>query len=107
MMETHKLDDFVKWWFVGDFFPVIHRTSDFEVSIKHYQAGDMEKPHYHAIATEITAVVNGEFVMNGTHLKKDDIMVLQPWEVAEFQCILDGSTVVVKTPSVANDKYLK
>ncbi len=44
--------------------------------------------------------------MNGENLGKDDIIVLSPGEVANFQCLESGTTVVVKTPSIPEDKYL-
>lgn len=105
-MERHRLSDYKKGWFVWDFDPVIIKTGDFEVSIKHYDAGAVEMPHYHAIATEITAITSWRFVMNGENLGKDDIIVLSPGEVANFQCLESGTTVVVKMPSIPEDKYL-
>ena len=105
-MEKYKLSDFKKGWFVWDFDPVIMRTGDFEVSIKHYEANNQELPHYHALATEITAITSWRFIMNGENLGKDDIIVLAPGEIAHFQCLEDGTTVVVKSPSIPEDKYL-
>ena len=46
-MTSHSLDQMVRGWFVGNFEPTAYRTSDVEVAIKHYVAGDTEKRHYH------------------------------------------------------------
>ena len=58
-MTRHALDEMVRGWFVGDFEPTAYRTSEVEVAIKHYVAGDAEERHVHKVATELTAVVSG------------------------------------------------
>lgn len=105
-MQHFELKNFTKGWFIGDFTPTLLNTKDFEVSIKHYRAWDFESAHYHAIAQEFTIATSGVFKMNGREFRKDDIILLDPGEIGEFECIEDGTTVVVKTPSVKNDKYL-
>jgi len=104
-MEKFNLDDMVKGWFVGDFYPTIIKTDQFEVSLKRYNAGDYEHLHHHKIATELTVIVEGEVEMNGTYFKKNDIIKINANEITDFKCITDVTTVVVKTPSVKNDKY--
>ena len=44
--------------------------------------------------------------MNGTKYAKDDIITIQPNESTDFKCITDVVTVVIKTPSENNDKYI-
>lgn len=105
-MEQHNLNDFIKGWFIGDFKPTLLKTTDFEVGIKRYKVGDSESTHYHKIATEYTIIVEGEVEMNGTKYIKDDIITIHPNESTNFKCITDVVTVVVKTPSENNDKYI-
>ena len=104
-MEKFSLEDMVKGWFVGNFEPTIISSDQFEVAVKRYKAGDFEKAHHHKIATEITVIVEGEVEMNGIHFKKNDIIKINANETTDFKCITDVITVVVKTPSVKNDKY--
>lgn len=42
-MEIYKLDDMVRGWFVGGFTPSIYNTTDVEVAVQHFKAGDKEK----------------------------------------------------------------
>jgi hypothetical protein len=104
-MEQHNLNDFIKGWFIGDFKPTLLNTTDFEVAIKRYKAGDSEATHHHKVATEYTIIITGEVLMNNIKFKANDIIVLQPSEASDFQCLTDVVTVVVKTPSVKGDKY--
>jgi mannose-6-phosphate isomerase-like protein (cupin superfamily) len=104
-MENNNLNDFIKGWFIGDFKPTILNTSDFEIAIKRYKAGDSESIHHHKIATEYTVIVEGEVMMNDSKYKTNDIITIQPNERTNFICLTDVVTVVVKTPSVKNDKY--
>jgi hypothetical protein len=105
-MTITNLNKFFKGWFVGNFEPTLNITEDFEVAVKRYKAGDYEEKHHHKIASEITVIVEGEVEMNGIKYTKDDIITIQPNESTDFKCITDVITVVVKTPSVNNDKYI-
>ncbi len=91
---------------MGDFVPTIVSSKDFEVSIKRYVKGEKEAKHVHKVAWEITAVVSGKYIMAGKEIVSDDIVYLPPGEPADFECLEDGVTVVVKAPSLKDDKYL-
>ncbi len=104
-MKVHQLNDMIKGWFIGDFQPTALRSSDFEVGIKFYGAGDKESPHVHRIGTELTAIVSGEVEMNGERYSSGSIITIEPGEVTDFVAITDVVTVVVKTPSIRDDKY--
>ena len=106
-MEIHNLNNFVNGWFIGNFEPTLLKNESFEMSIKKYKSNDYEKSHYHKIATEYTIIVDGEVEMNGVTYKKDSIIKIEPNESTDFKCITDVVTVVVKTPSVNNDKFIK
>jgi quercetin dioxygenase-like cupin family protein len=104
-MKTARLTDMKLGWFVGDFSPVVLPTTQFEVACKEYVAGAVEQRHVHRIATELTLIVRGLVRMNGQEFRTGDIIVLEPGEPTDFVVIEDTITVVVKTPSVAGDKY--
>jgi hypothetical protein len=95
----------VKGWFVGDFAPSALRSAACEVAIKHYRAGDREALHHHRIAAEVTAIVSGEVRMRGRVFGPGDIVVLEPGEATEFEALTDTVNVVVKLPSLRDDKY--
>jgi len=104
-MELSSLDRMVNGWFVGDFEPTALRTSACEVAVKRYVAGDKEPRHHHKIAEEITVILAGRAVMDGTILTAGTIARLRPGESTGFEALEDTTTLVVKLPSVRGDKY--
>ena len=104
-VKLFDLTKFIKGWFIGDFIPTILNTSNFEVAVKRYKKDDYEKAHYHKVATEITVMAVGEAKMNGKHYKENDIIIIEPGDSADFLCLTDVVTVVVKIPSAKNDKF--
>ena len=105
-MKKHQLDNMLGGWFIGDFEPSLLASSDFEVAVKYYQAGDFEASHVHKIAKEFTVIVEGEVKMNNLIYKSGDIVQVEPGEYTDFEALTQTITGVVKTPSVKNDKYL-
>ncbi len=105
-MKKHHLDSMLGGWFIGDFVPTILPTSDFEVAVKYYSAGDLEASHAHKIAREFTVIIEGEVKMNNQLYKRGDIIEIEPGEYTDFEALTKTITLVVKTPSIKNDKYL-
>jgi mannose-6-phosphate isomerase-like protein (cupin superfamily) len=105
-MEKFRLEDMVKGWFVGDFEPTVITTKDCEVGVKHYTAGTKEDAHYHKQAEELTVVISGRVRMNDSIFEMGDIVKVLKDEVIEFEALEDTITVVYKTKSVQNDKFL-
>lgn len=106
-MKVAKLEDMFKGWFVGNFDPTLLRTNDVEVAVKSYKKGDYEAKHFHKIATELTVIISGRVRMNGVEYGKGDIIVMEPNEATDFECLEDGTqNVVVKIPGANNDKYI-
>ena len=95
----------INGWFIGDFSPAAYSTRFFEVALKKYKAGDFELDHYHRVATEITLIVSGSVEMLGSEWGEGDIILLNPGEATSFRAITDTVSVVVKFPSIQNDKY--
>ncbi|MBB4121152.1 hypothetical protein [Martelella radicis] len=105
-MRTAKLEDMVKGWFIGNFEPSLCRTEDVEVAVKRYRRGDAEGLHHHRVATEYTVIIAGRVSMNGVEYGAGDIVVMEPGEATDFECLEDGTVnVVVKLPGASDDKY--
>jgi quercetin dioxygenase-like cupin family protein len=104
-MQLHKLSEMTKGWFVGDFSPVVLHSQAAEVAVKSYTAGTVEPRHLHKVASEVTLIVSGRARMGETVLEPGDIVLIEPGEATDFEALTDVTTVVVKTPSVAGDKY--
>ncbi len=106
-MKSFKLEDMTKGWFIGNFNPTLAPSDDVEVAIKTYKKGDKEPRHVHKIATEYTAIVSGKVMMNGKIYEAGSIVVIEPNEPTDFECLMDNTVnVVVKLPCSKNDKYL-
>lgn len=107
-MKTSNLKNMIKGWFIGNFEPTLYKTNACEVAVKYYKKGDKESSHYHKIATEFTCIIRGKVKMNGIEYKAGDIVVMEPGDITDFECLEDNTTnVVVKIPGANNDKYLK
>jgi quercetin dioxygenase-like cupin family protein len=105
-MKAESLSNMVGGWFAGDFSPVVLRTSQFEAAVKYYRQGDTEAAHHHKLADEITVIASGRVRMCGQEFGQGAVVHLAPGDSTAFEAIEDTITVVVKTPSVAGDKYL-
>ena len=104
-MKTSRLSDMKAGWFVGDFLPTCYRLTECEVACKYYKKGDSEEKHVHKVATEITVIASGHVLMNGVEYRTADIILLEPGEPADFHVLEDTITIVVKMPSLKDDKY--
>ena len=106
-MKLAKLNEMTKGWFIGDFYPSLLRTQDVEVAVKTYRKGDFEEAHFHKVATEYTVIISGRVKMNGKEYTKNDIIIIEPCESTDFECLEnDTVSVVVKMPGAPNDKYV-
>ncbi len=103
---TDNLRNMIGGWFIGDFTPSAWQTNAFEVAVKEYRSGDKESKHYHKIAIEFTVIVRGRVLMNGIEYGKGDIVRIDPGKATDFEALEDTITVVVKKPSVKEDKYI-
>jgi quercetin dioxygenase-like cupin family protein len=104
-VKRFNLTDMTRGWFVGDFHPTALRTEAAEVAVKRYEAGTLETRHFHKLAPEVTLILEGRARINEHIFNSGDIVVIAPGEAAEFEALTAVTTVVVKTPSAAGDKY--
>ena len=105
-MTGHKVNEFIGGWFIGDFDPVLHKTSAYEVAVKYYKKGDKEPRHFHKLADEYTVIVKGKVRMNDRVFEEGSIILIEKEESTDFEVLEDTATVVVKTRSVQGDKYI-
>lgn len=104
-MKTYKLENFTRGWIYGDFEPSIYRTKDTEVGLLSFKAGEKTKKHFHKKSIEINLIVSGQMVVNGEKFFPGDIFVFERYDISEVEFIEDTTIVVVKTPSIPDDKY--
>ena len=104
-MKLYNLENMTRGWFIGKFEPTIY-NADFEVGVKKYKSGDKEQSHYHQISKEFTVVISGVVKMNSTIYRENDIIQIDEYDVTDFECIEDCITVVVKTKSAKEDKFI-
>lgn len=106
-MKSYRLEEFVKGWIVGNFEPSLFINETMEVGVKNFQAGEREASHKQLIATEITIVTTGEILIGGIAFSKGDIALIPPGEFADFLSITDSTLVVLKFPSIPDDKIVE
>lgn len=103
---TFDLNDFVGGWLVGHFQPSLVANDHVEVAVKKYEAGDHEPSHHHRIATEYTLIALGRVRMNDQTYQAGQIIRIDAGQSTDFHALEPTITVVIKTPSVASDKYV-
>lgn len=105
-MKINKIEEMVGGWFIGDFEPSVLKTKDFEVCYKFHHAGEIWDNHYHKVATEINYLIRGKMNLSGIELNQGDIFTIYPDEVAVPEFLEDCELIVVKTPSIKEDKFI-
>jgi len=104
-MNVQKINKMKGGWFIGDFEPSVCKTKDFEVCYKVHEKNEKWPVHYHKIATEINYLIRGKMIIQDTQLAEGDIFVFSPGEVANPIFLERCEIIVVKIPSLVNDKY--
>lgn len=105
-MKKNNLSEFTGGWFLGDFSPSLIPMQNFEVGVKYFEKGQTEPEHYQLTATEYTVIISGECRIGKYLLSSGDILTIPPLESADFEALSKTSLVVVKTPSIPEDKVL-
>lgn len=105
-MFKSNLSEYKNGWLLGNFSPAVIQTSDFEVCVKTFNVGHRETSHYQVIATEITVVLLGKVRMGEILLAEDEILVIEPGEIADFEALTDCKVLGIKFPSLPEDKVL-
>lgn len=100
------LREYKNGWFLGNFSPAVIQTKDFEVCIKTFKMGDREASHFQVLATEVTVVLFGQIRMGEVLLSEDEILVVNPGEIVDFEALTDCKVMGLKFPSLPTDKVL-
>lgn len=105
MIRDH-ISNYKRGWIIGNFEPSLLDTKDFEVAIQTYAEGHLERAHLHKVALEITYIISGSAKFNDEVFSANEIVKISPGEVVKFEAITQVTTLVVKTPSLPDDKYI-
>lgn len=115
MVSKKHLKDYTRGWIVGNFKPSLF-TSDCEVGIQSYLAGDSQPNHYHSETIEYNVVVCGECEFNIYNrisdireriiAKSGDIITIPEYIECEFIARTDCTIVCIKNKSIPSDKFL-
>ena len=104
-MKVFNIKDFWKGWIIGDFEPSIFKNQFFEVAHHKHKAGEYPPKHTHKIATEVSYIIKGELIASGKNLRKGDMWIYEPNDIADVSFIKDTELIVIKWPSIPSDKY--
>jgi quercetin dioxygenase-like cupin family protein len=105
-VRTAHVNEMINGWFVGDFYPAVLKTKNFEAGMKCYKKGEKEAKHYHKIATEITVIASGKVIMCDRIIGAGEMILMEPGVATSFEVLEDTITFVIKTASVMGDKYI-
>jgi quercetin dioxygenase-like cupin family protein len=105
-MKKFQFNDMKGGWFIGNFEPTAFKTSEFEVAVISHKQGEMWDKHYHKKSKEITLVLKGKIKLDDEILSKGDIFLIEPDETVDPEFLEDTEVIVIKTPSITNDKYI-
>ena len=104
-MRVQRIEEFTRGWFIGNFDPSIHKTSDFEVGVLTHTKGEVWAAHYHT-GLEMNYLVSGQMLMHGQLIQQGNVFVMEPYEVADPEFLTDCVVLVIKIPSDPSDKYM-
>ncbi len=105
-MKKFPLENFDRGYFIGNFSKALFNTNAFEVSYKYHTKEDKHPIHYHRFTTEFILITKGSVIVNGTTIKSGNIFILEPYMINEIEYLEDVELVIVKTPSLPNDRVL-
>tara|TARA_R110002020_G_scaffold46539_25_gene132443 strand:- start:714 stop:1034 length:321 start_codon:yes stop_codon:yes gene_type:complete len=105
-MKLYNIKDFTNGWMVGDFEPSIYKNPHVEVAHHFHEKGLVGEKHTHKIGTELTYILRGALIASGKELKTGDIFIYEPYDIASVEFLEDTDLVVIKWPSVPDDKYM-
>jgi quercetin dioxygenase-like cupin family protein len=107
MFEKRHLGEFKLGWVIGNFDPVLFRSKEVEVAIKHFKKGEIEPSHKQLVAKEITIVISGTIRLGYNIYEANDVVTIPPGVYADFESLTDCSLVCIKYPSLPNDKVIE
>lgn len=104
-MEIHNIKNYIRGWFIGDFYPSILKTKDFEIGLLTHKKNENWPMHFHKISTEYNILISGKMMINNYEINVGDIFIIYPNEIANPTFIEDCKIICIKVPSIIGDKY--
>lgn len=104
MIMTYRIEGFKGGWFIGNFVPSLLPFANIEVAYQKHLKGEKIVTHYHRNGREFTLVIKGVERINGQIYREGDIIVIEPYTVAEVEIIEDLEVLVVKEHTGSYDK---
>ena len=105
-MIIDHIQKYTRGWVVGDFTPSILNTKDFEVGILKHSKGEKWPKHYHVKADEYNILLDGKMIIQGRELNAGNIFIIEKMEIADPVFLEDCRVLVMKVPSVPDDKII-
>ena len=105
-MKVNTIWNMVNGWIVGGFEPSMYNNPHVEVAHQSHSRGRVGESHTHHHSTELTYIVSGRLIASGKMLFAGDMFEYAPYEVSNVRFLEDTDLVVIKWPSVPNDKHL-
>lgn len=103
-MKIIPSKEFTGGWIIGSFEPSLFHSKDFEIGIKHYKKNDIHDTHTHKQITEYNYLVSGKMKMQDQVIEANSVFIVYPWEISNPEFLEDCTIVVIKTPSIPDDK---
>tara|TARA_Y100000996_G_scaffold414187_2_gene404364 strand:- start:599 stop:919 length:321 start_codon:yes stop_codon:yes gene_type:complete len=104
-VKIHNIQEMTGGWIVGNFEPSLFKNPHVEVAHHMHKKGYVGQKHTHKIGIELSYIIRGELIASEQHLITGDIFIYYPNEISEVEFLQDTDLLVVKWPSVPNDKY--
>lgn len=111
-MKTGNIENMKGGWFIGDFEPTLFKTKHFEIAHHKRLNGWTASPHIHKKSREYNYIVRGRVIVGNlcttdkaVVLGPGDYFIYEPNNVADVHCLEDTDLIVIKIPSLPDDKY--
>lgn len=104
-MIISNIKTYTNGWFIGDFDPSLFKNKYFEVGHHFYNKGFKGLDHIHKITTEYNYIISGSLIASNKKLSQGDIFIYEPFDISNVIFLEDTNLIIIKTPSMPNDKY--
>ena len=88
-----------------NFSPSLFECRDLEIAVFKLEKGHQADGHFHKTHTEYNYIIRGQAQIGEKLLGAGDFFIYEPYDKAFVKYLEDTDLLVIKTPSVKNDKY--
>ena len=82
------------------------KLKNFEICIANHKKNEKTYKHFHKSSTEYNIVLDGNLIVNGKKLKKNDIFIYYKKEISDVKFLSNVRLLVVRIPSSPKDKVI-